>query len=86
VHVLPQGRQGPEGLTTVQGVVQSYDPAARTGVVLGEPDRTPLALRPGSLDDSLFRTLHTGQRIVFDVEEDDGQRYAARVRIGSEGY
>jgi len=70
----------------VQGVVQSYDPAARTGVVLGEPDRIPLALRPASLDDSLFRDLHTGQRIVFDVEEDDGQRYAARVRIGSEGY
>ncbi len=70
----------------MQGVVQSYDPAVRTGVVLGEPDRTPLALRPGSLDGSLFRNLHTGQRIVFDAEEDGGQCYAARVRIGSEGY
>ena len=70
----------------MQGVVQSYDPAAGTGVVLGEPDRTPVYLRPGSLDDSLFRRLHPGQRIVFDVEEDDGRPCAARVRIGSDGY
>jgi len=70
----------------VQGVVQSYDPAARTGVVLTEPDRIPVNLRPGSLDDSVFRQLHPGQRIIFDVEEDQGRPYAARVRIGSDGY
>jgi cold shock CspA family protein len=70
----------------VQGVVQEYDPAAEAGVVLGEPDRVPILLRPGSLTGSIFRRLHPGQRIIFDVEEDQGRRYAARVRTGSDGY
>jgi len=70
----------------VQGVVQAYDPVTRSGVALGEPDRAPIYLRPGSLGDGIFRQLHPGQRIVFEVEEDGGRRYAARVRIGSDGY
>ena len=70
----------------MQGVVQDYDPAAQTGVVLGEPDRTLVYLRPGSLREGIFRALRPGQRIVFDVEEEEGRRYAARVRVGSEGY
>ena len=31
----------------MQGVVQAYDPATGNGVVLAEPDRSPIALRPG---------------------------------------
>jgi len=70
----------------VQGVVQAYDPVTESGVVLGEPDRTPVHLRPGSLAGGVFRQLHPGQRIVFDVEKEQGRLFAARVRIGSEGY
>jgi len=70
----------------VQGVVQAYDPATGHGVVLGEPDRTPVSLRPGSLEGSIFRSLHPGQRIVFEVEECEGHPCARRVRIGSDGY
>jgi len=70
----------------VQGVVQEYDPAAQTGVVLGEPDRVAVYLRPGSLRGGIFRRLRSGQRVVFDVELENGRSYAARVRVGSEGY
>lgn len=70
----------------MQGVVQAYDPTTRTGVALGEPDRVPIHLRPGSLGDGIFRELHPGQRIIFEIEEEEGRRYAARVRIGSDGY
>jgi cold shock CspA family protein len=70
----------------VQGVVQAYDPITESGVALGEPDRTPIHLRLGSLGDGLFRRLHPGQRIVFDIEEEQGRLFAARVRIGSDGY
>ena len=70
----------------MQGVVQDYDAAAGRGTVLAEPDRTPVALRPGSLEGSIFRELRPGQRILFDVVEEDGSRYAARVRIGADGY
>lgn len=70
----------------MQGVVEAYDPVTGSGVVLGEPDRRPVHLRPGSLSGGLFRRLHPGQRIVFDVVEEEGRRFAARVRVGSEGY
>ena len=70
----------------MQGVVQSYDPATGEGVVLAEPDRTAVALRRGALQGSIFRELHPGQRIVFEVVEEDGARFADRVRIGSDGY
>jgi cold shock CspA family protein len=70
----------------VQGVVQAYDSGTGQGVVLAEPGRTPVYLRPGSLTGSIFRTLRQGQRIIFDVAEDDGRPYAGRVRVGSDGY
>jgi cold shock CspA family protein len=70
----------------MQGVVQAYDPATGRGVVLAEPDRAPVLLRPGALQGSIFRELRAGQRIVFDLVEEAGERYAERVRVGSEGY
>ena len=70
----------------MQGVVQAYDPATGEGMVLSEPDRAPIALRPGALQGSIFRNLRPGQRIVFEVVEEDGRRFAARVRVGSDGY
>ena len=69
----------------MQGVVKVYDPATGVGVILLD-DRTEVHLRPGSLEGSMFRQLRQGQRILFDVEEEDGQRYARDLRFGSDGY
>lgn len=66
----------------MQGVVQEYDPAAQAGLLLAEPDRILVHLRPGSLRGGIFRALRPGQRILFDVEEEEGRLYAARVRVG----
>lgn len=70
----------------VQGVVKIYDPATGVGVVVRDDDRSEVLLRPGSLQGSIFRTLRQGQRIVFDVSEEDGRSFAATVRMGSDGY
>lgn len=71
----------------MQGVVKVYDPATGVGVIVRDDDRSEVFLRPGSLAGSLFRTLRQGQRVVFDIEEDDGDRaYAHRLRFGSDGY
>ena len=51
-----------------QGVVKSYDPNSGTGIVLLDTDKTEVYLHPGSLKDSIFRTLRQGQRINFDIE------------------
>ncbi|WKZ82558.1 MAG: cold shock domain-containing protein [Acidimicrobiia bacterium] len=69
-----------------QGVVKVYDPATGIGVVVLDTDRSEVFLRPGSLKGSSFRTLRQGQRIVFDLDEQGGRRFAHTVRFGTEGY
>ncbi len=69
----------------MQGVVKVYDPITGVGEILLE-DRTEVHLRPGSLEDSMFRMLRQGQRIIFEVDDEDGERYARDLRFGSDGY
>ena len=70
----------------MQGVVKIYDPLTGAGIVVNDLDRSEVLLRPGSLQGSIFRMLRQGQRIVFDVVDEEGRSYAAAVRIGSDGY
>ncbi|GMQ85512.1 MAG: hypothetical protein BMS9Abin07_1078 [Acidimicrobiia bacterium] len=69
----------------MQGVVKVYDPMTGAGLILLN-DRTEVQLRPGSLEGSMFRMLRQGQRIQFEVDEEDGQRYARELRFGSDGH
>jgi CspA family cold shock protein len=69
----------------VQGVVKVYDPITGVGSILLD-DRTEVQLRPGSLEGSMFRMLRQGQRILFEIDEEDGERYARDLRFGSDGY
>jgi phosphoenolpyruvate carboxykinase (GTP) len=65
----------------VQGVVKSYDPWSGVGVVLCDTDLAEYELADGALDGSIFRMLRQGQRVVFDL---DDQNMASAIRIGSE--
>ncbi|MBW3668852.1 MAG: hypothetical protein KY443_06525 [Actinobacteria bacterium] len=65
----------------MQGVIKSYDPGTKLGVVMRDTDRAELDLAPDALDGSVFRMLRQGQRVVFDL---DGEGRATRVRLGSE--
>jgi cold shock CspA family protein len=71
---------------SAQGVVQTYDPATGVGVVVRDDDRSEVYLRPGSLEGSIFRTLRQGQRIIFEVIEDDGSNYVSAIRVGQDAY
>jgi CspA family cold shock protein len=89
LHVVHPGRQSRKGLIppmAVQGVVQTYDPVSGVGVVVRDDDRSEVYLRPGSLRGSIFRTLRQGQRIVFDLAEEDGTAYVSNVRVGQDQY
>ena len=70
----------------MQGVVKIYDPVTGAGVVVRDDDRSEVFLKPGSLQGSIFRSLRQGQRITFDIVEDDGRPFAGSIRIGSDGY
>tara|TARA_Y100001936_G_C15998233_1_gene626344 strand:- start:674 stop:898 length:225 start_codon:yes stop_codon:yes gene_type:complete len=65
----------------VQGVIKSYDPGTGDGVVVREADLLEFDLADGALEGSVFRMLRQGQRVLFDLDED--QR-ATSLSLGSE--
>ena len=65
----------------MQGVIKSYDPQSRTGVVVDDVDCAEYDLALDALEGSIFRMLRQGQRVVFDLNE---QGLAAQLRLGSE--
>lgn len=66
----------------MQGVVKSYDPVTRDGLVVTDTaDMIEYELAAGALEGSVFRMLRPGQRVIFDL---DGQSRAIGLRLGSE--
>jgi len=65
----------------VQGVIKVYDPGTRTGIVVRDTDRIEFDLAEDALEGSVFRMLRQGQRVLFELDE---QERATRIRIGSE--
>ena len=70
-----------EARKTVQGVIKSYDPGTKDGVVMSERDFTEYDLAPDAIEGSIFRMLRQGQRVIFDLS-DSG--LATGLRLGSE--
>jgi hypothetical protein len=65
----------------MQGVVKSYDPGTREGVILCDRDLAEYDLAANALEGSVFRMLRQGQRVIFDLDESN---LATRLRLGSE--
>lgn len=65
----------------MQGVISSYDPETREGVVIRDTDQERFTLALDALAGSIFRMLRQGQRVVFEL---DGDGRATQVRIGAE--
>lgn len=66
----------------MQGVVKSYDPVTRDGVVVTDTaDMNEYELAPGALEGTIFRMLRPGQRVIFDL---DNRSMATGLRLGSE--
>jgi cold shock CspA family protein len=65
----------------MQGVVKMYDPLTHEGIVVVDTDRSEVVLAADALEQSIFRMLRQGQRVVFELDA-DGR--ATRVRSGAE--
>jgi len=65
----------------MQGVIKAYDPSTGEGVVVRDVDRSEYLLAATALEGSIFRTLRQGQRVVFEL---DDQQRATRLRTGAE--
>ncbi len=69
-----------------QGVVKSYDPNSGSGIVVLDTDKTEVFIQPGSLKNSIFRTLRQGQRINFEIETIEDNQVIKNVKIGQGDY
>tara|TARA_B100000927_G_scaffold192_1_gene237 strand:+ start:506 stop:721 length:216 start_codon:yes stop_codon:yes gene_type:complete len=69
-----------------QGVVKSYDPNSGNGIVVLDSDKSEVYLKAGSLKGSIFRTLRQGQRINFDILEEEDIKIISNVKIGQGDY
>jgi CspA family cold shock protein len=69
-----------------QGVVKSYDPNSGSGIVILDTDKTEVYIQPGSLKDSIFRTLRQGQRINFEIQIIEDNKTVKNVKIGQGDY
>jgi CspA family cold shock protein len=65
----------------VQGVIKSYDPGSKDGILMRDTDLAEIDLAPDALEGSVFRLLRQGQRVIFDLD-DEGR--ATHLRLGSE--
>ena len=64
----------------MQGTIKLYDEASKTGSVVTD-DRTEVAIDGRSLGDEFIRTLRLGQRVRFEVEDDEGRQVARELRL-----
>lgn len=63
----------------MQGTIKDYDRASGTGSLLTD-DRGEIAIDARSVDETI-RTLRLGQRVRFEVAEEDGRQVARSLRI-----
>jgi cold shock CspA family protein len=64
----------------MQGTIKLYDEASKTGSVVTD-DRTEVAIDGRSLGDEFIRTLRLGQRVRFEIEDDEGRQVARELRL-----
>lgn len=63
-----------------QGTVKDFDEEARTGSLLLD-DGTEVAIDATSIEGSEVRMLRLGQRVRFDLAEDDGHPVARTLHL-----
>jgi cold shock CspA family protein len=63
-----------------QGTIKEYDEATGAGSLLME-DRREIAIDDRSIGDPAIRTLRLGQRVKFDLTEEDGRGLARDLRL-----
>ena len=64
----------------MQGTIKHYDEQARTGSVVTD-DRVEVAIDGRSLGDDFILTLRLGQRVTFEIEDEDGEQVARGLRL-----
>ena len=63
-----------------QGTIKDFDDETRSGTLL-QDDRAEVTIDAQSLEGAGIRTLRLGQRVIYDLSEQDGAKIARRLRL-----
>ena len=65
-----------------QGSIKEYDVTTKTGIIASDDGLTEWDIDPIAMDTGMFRFFRTGQRVTFDLIEEEGVRRPRNLRIG----
>ena len=65
-----------------QANVKRYDSITKTGILVADDGTTEYPVDAASLEGSMFRFLRPGQRVTFDLVEEEGESRTRNLRIG----
>lgn len=65
-----------------QATTKSYDSETRTGVLVADDGVTEYEIDSEAMDTGMFRFLRPGQRVTFDLVEENGRKKLHDLRIG----
>jgi cold shock CspA family protein len=63
-----------------QGTIKDFDDETRSGTLL-QDDRAEVTIDAQSLEGAGIRTLRLGQRVIYDLSEQDGAKIARHLRL-----
>jgi cold shock CspA family protein len=65
-----------------QATVKAYDSVTRTGRLVSDDGKIEYVVDAEAMDSGMFRFLRPGQRVTFDLVDDEGEQKLRNLRIG----
>lgn len=65
-----------------QGSIREYDVGTKTGVIISDDGEITWEIDRVAMETGMFRFFRTGQRVTFDLVEEDGEKKVRNLRIG----
>ncbi len=65
-----------------QATVKTYDSITRTGTLVSDDGQTEYEIDAAAVESGMFRFLRPGQRVTFDLVEQEGRTAIRNLRIG----
>lgn len=65
-----------------QGSIKEYNVSDRTGIIVSDDGETEWEIDAIAMEAGMFRFFRTGQRVTFDLVQEEGKERARNLRIG----
>ncbi len=65
-----------------QGSIKEYHVNEKVGIIVSDDGETEWEIDPIAMDTGMFRFFRMGQRVTFDLVDEDGVERVRNLRIG----